>query len=276
VARTGIIDAVFLRSLLVVAVTVASTSARADIVSAGEERPASDNPGISYLWDGGAIPFFWGAIAARMTIDRMASPREDPLLFSTSEGGATQASWEIPGWGVTALGGVAIAGMVGSGDRSRWYHAKGLAESLATGVVVTGGLKVLFGRRRPSYVEGDSDGERRSFPSGHSTQAFAIASYSLLFLNGHVFDRDRTSAIEVVTYAGVGMLAVGLAGERVIHNRHHLTDVMCGGLLGITSSTLFYAYQERRYRRRSVRSTELSLAPHATTDSLGLRLDFRW
>src|SRR5215210_7833798 len=99
-----------------------------------EEERSTSTPGASYLWDGGAVPFVWGALAARLAVDHYDSPRQSPLLFDSGEGGAPRSNWETPGWGVTALGGVAMGGMLVGGGDSRWYHAKGLAESLSTGV----------------------------------------------------------------------------------------------------------------------------------------------
>jgi membrane-associated phospholipid phosphatase len=246
------------------------------------EEPATDLgdlPDVSYLWDGGALPFIWGALAGRLVLEQSFSPRDEPLWFSDEEGGAANASWEIPGWGVSALGGVAAVGFIGHGDSSRWYHVKGLAESLATGCFVTGALKLTFGRHRPSYVEGDPAGEQRSFPSGHSTQAFAIATYSILYLRGHVFgprQHGRISGGEIAVYTGITLAAGALAGERVIHNRHHLTDVTVGALLGIAASTAFYTYQERRYRRHAARETTLHLTPVVTTESASVQLGFSW
>ena len=253
------------------------------IAAAEEERAqVGDAPNASYLWDGGALPFIWGALAARIALDRYVAPRESPLLFDQKEGGATRARWEIPGWGVSALSGVAVTGMIASGDDSRWFHVKGLGESLATGCLITGGIKVAFARHRPSYTEGDSSGERRSFPSGHTTQAFAISTYSILYLHDHVFAAKRAksgmSGYEIATYAGITMIASGLAYERVAHNRHHLSDVVAGGLLGTAGSAVFYAYQERRYRRRAAgeRRSSLTVAPSGSTETVGLQLGFQW
>lgn len=265
-------------------ICVVSTRAFADDLDQRPEGGPTDRPGLSYLVDGGAIPFLWAPIATRIALDAYARPRSTPLGFSSSEGGAEKASWQTPGWGISALGGVLALGMIGGGDASRYYHVKGLAEALATGCVITAGLKVAFGRRRPDWdATRDSPGSRRSFPSGHATQAFAIATYAALYLRRHVFaGRRGDSAMpwwEAATYGGLLVGAGALAGERVLHNRHHLTDVGAGALLGTATSTLFFLYQDRRYKDHAREATPVSLSPGVgggTGASAGMSMSFVW
>lgn len=238
---------------------------------------------LGYLVDGGAVPFFWGALAGRLALDKWATPRDTPLLFSESEGGAPKASWEVPGYAVTGLGIGLGAGMLLSGDDSRMYHVKGLAESLMTGCLVTGAIKTVVGRHRPDWTEdNNSDSQRRSFPSGHSTQAFAIASYAILYLRGHVFDTRRGDSVlpwwELAAYAGIGLGAATVAGERVLHNRHNLSDVAIGGLLGTVSSSLFYYYQERRYDAHAQKEAikNLTITPSVTPTGAQVGLAFQF
>jgi len=37
-----------------------------------------------------------------------------------------------------------------------------------------------------------------------------------------------------------------LAAERVYHKRHHLADVVVGGLMGTSASLIFYRFQQRQ------------------------------
>jgi membrane-associated phospholipid phosphatase len=235
---------------------------------------------LSYLVDGGAVPFFWGALAGRLALDKWAKPRDTPLFFSSSEGGATKSSWEVPGYAVTGLG-IATGGlMLLGGDDSRMYHVKGLAESLMTGCLVTGVVKTVIGRHRPDWTEDSSDSGRRSFPSGHTTQAFAVATYAILYLRGHVFDSRRGDSKlpwwELATYAGIGLGATAIAGERVWHNRHNLSDVAVGGLLGTATSTLFYLYQDRRYNDHAQKEgiKNLTITPSVTPTGAQVGMSF--
>lgn len=245
--------------------------------------PEGKSLDLSYLYDGGAIPFLWAPLAGRLLLDKYTTPRDTPLAFSSSEGGAAQADWQIPGWGITALGGASAIGMIAGGDKSRFYHVKGLAQSLATGVFLTGSTKVLVGRHRPDWSEErNSDGSRRSFPSGHATQAFAIATYTALYLRGHVFDKYRGNKTlpwwEAATYGGIALGATALAGERVLHNRHHLTDVVVGGLVGTATSALFYWYQDSRYEkgRRAEEMKQIVVTPAEKGRGGTVGLSWQW
>jgi membrane-associated phospholipid phosphatase len=189
----------------------ASTSA---VLSLEERSDPEDRRGLSglipsYLWDGGALPFIWGTMAARIAMDRWVPARSSPLGFG-DEGGAAVAGWENPGWAVTATGGaVGLAMALGDND-SRWFHVKGLAQTLSTGAMVVGGLKLAVARQRPDW-SGDASngfgGGNRSFPSGHSTQAFEIATYAALYLRYHGFERFRPQGTfrwwEGVAYGGI-------------------------------------------------------------------------
>ena len=224
----------------VVALALVLTSS----VAAAEPRESFD---AAYLYDGGAVPFFWLPLTLGVSLDPFTPARDSPFGFAHEEGGATRGEWEVPVWAISAAGVGTVAGIYASGDDSRFYHGKGLAQSMATTLLVTSLGKVAIGRRRPYWSRDLKDPDaQRSFPSGHSSQAFAVATYSILFLRGHVFD-DPTSTGAFAAYGGIGAAAFALAAERVIHRRHHPTDVLIGGLIGIASSLMFYRYQDWNY-----------------------------
>jgi hypothetical protein len=203
---------------------------------------AEGEPDISYLYDGGAVPLFWIPLAAGTAIDAKVAPRATPLFFDPHEGGATPSAWEVPGWTMTVAG-AAVAGfyVVGSDDASRWYHAKGLVEAMATSSLVVSIIKPTFGRHRPDWSAFSSDSTKdESFPSGHATKAFAIATYSALYLHDHV------PGDHVLAYAGIFTGALLIDGERVYHHRHFVSDVATGSLLGAATSYLIYRYQDAR------------------------------
>ena len=216
---------------------------------------AEDDPedlDASYLWDGGAVPLFWAPLAGGALLQPLLLPRDRPFAFSVTEGGAIKSSWEVPGWALAGLGVTAVTGIVASGDRARYYHAKGLAESMATTMFVTGLLKYTFSRRRPYWTEDDrSANARRSFPSGHASQAFAIATYTTLYLDDHV---DLSTGWRAAAYTGIGLAATAFATERVLHRRHHASDVIIGGLLGAATSLAIYHYQDQRFERAMQRT----------------------
>ncbi|SPO28975.1 related to DPP1 - diacylglycerol pyrophosphate phosphatase [Ustilago trichophora] len=74
----------------------------------------------------------------------------------------------------------------------------------------------------------------RSFPSGHASTSFAGFTYLSLYLAGklHLFD-GRGHAV-TAWLCGTPLLAAALiAVSRTMDYRHHATDVLAGGLLGL-------------------------------------------
>lgn len=144
----------------------------------------------------------------------------------------------------------------------------GLLISIALAVVLTDIIKNAIGRPRPdliarckpekgtpehvlvtidvcteSYSHTLQDGWR-SFPSGHSSFAFAGLGYLALFFAGqlHVF-RPRTDLARVLVALTPLVGAAEIAMSRMADYRHDVYDVSVGSLLGI--SMAYFSY--RRY-----------------------------
>ena len=121
-----------------------------------------------------------------------------------------------------------LAGFYGAGrlfhdPRAAAVAEDGLASSLIAAGIVTPALKVLTGRRRPSqsssaydFLDGGS-----SFPSGHTTQAFAVAAV--------VAEHYDSAWTDVLAY-GIASL-VGYS--RMVNNAHFATDVIAGAVIGV-------------------------------------------
>jgi membrane-associated phospholipid phosphatase len=114
-----------------------------------------------------------------------------------------------------------------------------LVASVALSGAAMQGMKMVVGRSRPNEGVGafafhpftgisDSAGieARGSFPSGHTTAAFAVAT--------SLADDIDSPVVDVVLYT----LAAGTGWSRVHENRHWLSDTAMGALLGITSAKL--------------------------------------
>jgi membrane-associated phospholipid phosphatase len=115
--------------------------------------------------------------------------------------------------------------------------------SLALSNFVTGSLKVVAGRSRPIALQADGtwarnepdewdffggwgdEGPRRSYPSGHSSNAFALAT---------VFAEEFGGVAGWAAYP----LAAGVAWSRVNDEAHWASDVVMGALIGIVSGQL--------------------------------------
>jgi hypothetical protein len=203
----------------------------------------------SYLLDGGAVPFVWMAIGTGLVLDHFASPRSNPLWFDEDEGGlSSRQAGELPGWVIS--GGATTMGVLIALDDSpsRWFHVKGFLESVAVTALVNRLAKLTFGRHRPDYDPAldDSDNQHKSFPSGHASKSAAALMYVGLYLHAHVLGGEPWN---LAVYAGLIATEVAISAERVYRHRHHVSDVIAGSLLGMTSSVVFFLWQEQRYRR---------------------------
>jgi len=98
----------------------------------------------------------------------------------------------------------------------------GLASSLIAAGVISPILKLTVSRARPSQAESTFDRDRggMSFPSGHATQAFAVASV--------IAAHYDSPWVKVAAYGLAGL--VGLA--RMEQGEHFASDVLAGALIG--------------------------------------------
>ena len=104
------------------------------------------------------------------------------------------------------------------------FFDSAIASLLASGII-TPTLKFVIGRERPNESVSSTafdpfSGSDNSFPSGHATQAFAVASV----ISAH---SDQVW-VSVTAYTLAGL--VGFA--RIYHNAHWTSDVTAGALIG--------------------------------------------
>lgn len=108
--------------------------------------------------------------------------------------------------------------------------------SLGYSAVVTFGLKYTINRDRPfvtyPFIEKLSDADSPSFPSGHTSSAFAVAtSLSLCFPKWYVIAPSFLWACSV----GYSRMHLGV---------HYPSDVLVGALIGSASAFLGYKTQQ--------------------------------
>lgn len=142
-------------------------------------------------------------------------------------------SWDRGAKAVQSLGGtpsVLIAGgtyLAGIAFKDPEVRATGIDTMVTMGLaqlLITIPLKVVAGRSRPSAGQGTHDfhplngGE--SFPSGHTTQAFALASV--------ISEHAGRAWVSCLSYGLAGLVGVA----RVEQRQHFLSDVVAGGLIG--------------------------------------------
>lgn len=146
---------------------------------------------------------------------------EDYHLFTRKDSTNFVAIDDYLEWGL--FGWVFVCDLLGKEKHSfvDQLFLLGLAEGLNAGMVH--GLKNVVDYTRP-------DGRRRSFPSGHTANAF---------LGAHLTFKEFKDSSPVLAYSGYAM-ALLVAGSRVYKNRHWMADVIAGAGIGILSVELSY------------------------------------
>ena len=153
-------------------------------------------------------------------------------ILSTSSFGARLLG--SPGAGV--LGGVVYGAGRLTGNRAMARAGLHTAEAVFLGDLVTGGIKVIAGRKRPylapddpydfRFMRGLKGDSVRSFPSGHTTSAFAAAAAVTVEAG---YNWKGGNAI-------IGPALFGVAGivglSRMYNNAHWASDVVMGAAIG--------------------------------------------
>lgn len=134
-----------------------------------------------------------------------------------------------------------------SNDEDRRTEANTMIHATVLGAVSVHALKLAIGRKRPGEGgRGEWNDGARSFPSGHVTVAFAIAT--VLAESGD--DRHRLGR-RLLGY-GIGAWT---AYERVNHDSHWLSDTVAGAGLGLAAAHFAMNHQARSNPRRAIAVT---------------------
>ena len=186
------------------------------------------------------------------------------------------ASWDRDAKAIQNLGstpsvviavGTYVAGIAFKNPEVR---ATGIDTMVAMGLaqlLLTIPLKVAVGRSRPSAEMGPHDfhpfngGE--SFPSGHTTQAFALASV--------IAEHADLAWVSCVSYGLAGLVGVA----RVEQRQHFLSDVVAGGLIGTFMGKAVVSYNQT-LRAEWHPKVSVSFAPTFQPGGYGLSLAMKF
>ncbi|KAJ9093586.1 hypothetical protein QFC20_007096 [Naganishia adeliensis] len=226
----------------------------------------------SYLADWVLTIFLW---AIFYLLDKINGYRR---LFSITDESLAHPYAEherIPVWALALIAGVfpLIVILLTAAFYTRSFYdaqvgALGLGLSLGLTVTLTDIIKITVGRPRPDlfgrceppldYTENPIHGLTswrictrtdllndgfRSFPSGHSSFGWCGMVYLALFLAGkmHVLNKRGytiKSWILLIPVATASLISI----SRTMDYRHHATDVIAGGIIGILIA--WYAYRQ--------------------------------
>jgi membrane-associated phospholipid phosphatase len=161
------------------------------------------------------------------------------------------------------LGGFYLAGALNDDARAMHVAQDGLASSLIASVIITPVLKELVGRSRPREGKGATSfrpfsGNENSFPSGHATQAFAMASA--------IASHYDAPWVKTAAYGTAGL--VGFA--RIYHNAHFTSDVLAGALIGTFVGNSIVSFNQQQ------RTSKVVFMPMVTPDATGVMVQIRF
>jgi membrane-associated phospholipid phosphatase len=132
----------------------------------------------------------------------------------------------------------------------RWSQAWQILIAFLLSALLAQALKALFGMPRPwevfehggkyaYFIDGVTRRGFSSFPSGHSTTVFTLATMLAIFEKN-----KRMNVFYVLTAVAVGY-------SRIYLGQHFLTDVLVGSFLGVLTAVLVHWIFTERFRSRA-------------------------
>ena len=187
-------------------------------------------------WKGRDLAFFGAAAGAGLFL---VSVDEDirSLVRDNRSSGTKEAAAVFDHFGDGAVLTALMAGVYATGliaDNPGWRRTALLGfESYIVSGVFTAGIKTLVGRSRPLAEEGhlrfrpfSTASRRTSFPSGHTSAAWAVAAA--------VADGSDSPVIDVICYSTAAMVSLA----RIHNDKHWASDVFFGAVLGYASAKM--------------------------------------
>lgn len=172
----------------------------------------------------------------------------------------------------TLLGGALYLGGHFIGDKYLRETGQILVEAILFNGIVTQGLKMTFGRSRPGFDDGhydfsifefENEDDNHSFPSGHTSTAFAITTV--------LSERVNNTYASILLYSLAGLTAY----QRVYANRHWFSDTVIGAILGTAiGKKVISLHTDLGDENSSENNLNLSPYVSGNTYGLGMQLNF--
>ena len=163
-------------------------------------------------------------------------------------------------YAIGVVGTFYIAGEIFKDPRAKATALDAISASAIASGLITNSIKYVVGRGRPADHRGAYDFEpftgHDSFSSGHTTEAFVLASV--------IAEHYNSPLIQFTSYGLAGM--VGYA--RLNHNRHWASDVLVGATVGTFVGKTVVHYNQRH--------RQMSLQPIVGPDMQGAQISVAW
>lgn len=132
------------------------------------------------------------------------------------------------------LGVLGFADMIGLKTANNFKtQAKNVAIITAANYVIIKTIKIATNETRPN-------GSSRAFPSGHTSNAFALAG---------ILRHELKDSHPLLSYSGY-LLATTTGAFRVLNNKHWVSDVLVGAGIGMLVTDIFYKIQNKHPETR--------------------------
>lgn len=161
-------------------------------------------------------------------------------------------------YSIGVLEGFYFAGVAGN-ETAKQVAQDGLAASLIASGLITPTIKLVAGRSRPRANAGTANFKpfsdlNASFPSGHTTEAFAMASV----IASH-YDEQW------VQYSAYAL--AGLAGAaRSYHDAHFASDILTGAIIGTLAGKSVVEHNQ------SLKTGKIAVLSELGSGKIGMRL----
>jgi hypothetical protein len=215
-------------------------------------------------WEGGdwakfglGVAAVGGAILLDRDLRRIVERNSTSGLVRVADAVAPFGSYYSFG----VLGGFYLGGKLFQNDKALSVAQDGLASSAIAAGVISPLLKLAVRRERPNQADSTFDRDRggMSFPSGHTTQAFAVASV--------IAAHYDSFWVRAAAYSLAGL--VGLS--RMQQGEHYASDVLAGALIGTAVGNAVVKFHESE---RLHIAFAPSMNPRSGGVAVGLRFDF--
>ncbi|MGH9442299.1 MAG: phosphatase PAP2 family protein [Thermoanaerobaculia bacterium] len=196
----------------------------------------------------GATVILGGLFAADESIDHAAKKNRSRFTDKVSSATTSLGGGRGPQISVALIAAGIVFDDPNVRDMGREAIEAGLFTSLLNNLIV----KRAFGRERPYRSNGETDfdfgSNNSSFPSGHATEAFSVASVVAMRAPGWI--------IPGLAYAAATFVAFDRVNDRV----HFSSDVFAGAVLGTVTGRWLVA-RHRREQKKGAPKASLDIVP---------------